>query len=177
MTVTHGTQALSVTLTRPTLDERERRMRRFLAIKGCTHCVSCWTPFEAGQPVYREQRYGRDLAPVCEGCKSRYSAHDEGQPCEGCGRLVHNLLNQRHRKRIFCCAKCEVATRSREKHARTVEARGTRECQECGETFEPSRSDAKFCSSACKQKSHRRRITDAVCTPKFTSSSRNGDGA
>lgn len=185
---THGSQTASVTpdevaeriraLTgdRSTPDERERRMRRFYAIKGCTHCVVCWSPFLAMQPVYRETRHGRNLAPVCEGCRSQYQRHDAGSACEGCGRTVHNPDNGRQRKRTFCCAKCETATRSREKHARVVEARGTRECEQCGETFEPVRRDAKFCSAACKQRRHRKRVTDAVCGPRETNAIRNGGG-
>lgn len=185
--VTHGTQTASVTpdeaaeriraLTgdRSTPDEREARMRRFWAIKGCTHCVVCWSEFEPGQPVYREKRYGRDLAPVCEGCRSKYQSH-AGSPCEGCSRVVHNPDDNRLRKRTFCCAKCEIATRSREKHTRVAAARGTRVCLQCSETFEPARADAKFCSAACKQKSHRHRVTDAVCETLETNSIRNGEG-
>jgi hypothetical protein len=186
--VHHGRQIVSVTaedaaeriraLTgdRSTPDERERRMRRYKAIKGCTHCVVCWTPFAPGQRVYRELRFGRDLAPVCEGCRSQYQSHDAGSSCDGCGRIVHNPANNRRRRRTFCCAKCKIATRSREKHARVVETRGTRECQQCGETFEPARADAKFCSLACKQKHYRRRVTDAVFAQVDANSSRNGHG-
>jgi hypothetical protein len=32
-------------------------------------------------------------------------------------------------------------------------------CQVCGRIFQPPRSDAKYCSSACRQKAYRTRVT------------------
>jgi len=32
-------------------------------------------------------------------------------------------------------------------------------CGQCREQFEPARSDARFCSSACRQKAYRRRVS------------------
>jgi hypothetical protein len=34
-------------------------------------------------------------------------------------------------------------------------------CIECGQEFNAARQDARFCSSACKQRSHRRPVTDS----------------
>lgn len=34
----------------------------------------------------------------------------------------------------------------------------TRNCEGCGESFTPARSDAKYCSPACKQKAYRARM-------------------
>jgi hypothetical protein len=41
-------------------------------------------------------------------------------------------------------------------------ARETRRCESCGQTFEPARMDALFCSAACRQRAYRRRggVTD-----------------
>jgi hypothetical protein len=36
----------------------------------------------------------------------------------------------------------------------------TRPCVGCGETFEPTRADAQYCSSACRQQAYRHRVTD-----------------
>jgi hypothetical protein len=36
-------------------------------------------------------------------------------------------------------------------------ARETRSCESCGQTFEPARTDALFCSAACRQRAYRRR--------------------
>ena len=33
----------------------------------------------------------------------------------------------------------------------------TRQCETCGETYTPSRSDAQYCSKYCKLKAHRHR--------------------
>lgn len=159
---------------RSTDAEREQRMRRYYAVKSCSHCVACWKPFEAGQAVFRERRYGRDLAPVCEGCKSKYQRYDSGAQCEGCRRMVHNVISNRRRLRTFCCDRCGIHAHSREKHAKKVEERGTRECLQCAETFEPVRADAKFCSIGCKQKSYRHRVTGRVSAKECANSIRNG---
>jgi hypothetical protein len=59
---------------------------------------------------------------------------------------------------------------------RRAEARGaTRVCAECGETFEPTRADAKFCSGGCKQKAYRKRVTLTECCAGLTLESRNGE--
>ena len=41
-------------------------------------------------------------------------------------------------------------------------ARATRRCENCGQTFAPARTDALFCSAACRQRAYRRRggVTD-----------------
>ncbi len=41
-------------------------------------------------------------------------------------------------------------------------ARETRSCESCGQAFEPARTDALFCSAACRQRAYRRRwgVTD-----------------
>jgi hypothetical protein len=41
-------------------------------------------------------------------------------------------------------------------------ARETRSCESCGQIFEPARTDALFCSAACRQRAYRRRcgVTD-----------------
>jgi hypothetical protein len=47
----------------------------------------------------------------------------------------------------------------RRRRAKRRELRPLSTC-ECGERFKPSRRDAIFCSSACRQRAHRRRVTD-----------------
>ena len=41
-------------------------------------------------------------------------------------------------------------------------ARETRSCASCGQAFKPARTDAVFCSAACRQRAYRRRggVTD-----------------
>jgi hypothetical protein len=63
-------------------------------------------------------------------------------------------------KRHYCCERCRTkhdaklcADKARKRRA---DERGpSRECIVCHEHFEPKRNDAKYCSSACKQKAHR----------------------
>jgi hypothetical protein len=35
----------------------------------------------------------------------------------------------------------------------------TRPCEHCGETYLPSRSDARYCGDACRQRAHRQRLS------------------
>lgn len=172
----HGSQTASVTpdevaeriraLTgdRSTPDERERRMRRFYAIKGCTHCVVCWSPFLAMQPVYRETRHGRNLAQVCEGCRSQYQRHD-----------VETLLADPEWSewpQTKIAAACGVSQAFVSKLAASTPNAASYNSDKT-DTVE---RDAKFCSAACKQRHHRKRVTDAVCGPRETNAIRNGGG-
>ncbi len=55
-----------------------------------------------------------------------------------------------------CCNACARKIHGRNRRERLARRR-TRECEVCGETFTPPRSDAKTCSPACRQKAYRRR--------------------
>jgi hypothetical protein len=116
------------------------------------------------------------LVPVCSICV-RATEHKWGgeyylyrfkrhspvpKECEGCGRPVYEHRKQPRRKvRVFCCENCaEKLARESLIQARANRVRSERQCDECGETFTPDRSDAKFCSVACKQKAYRKRVTD-----------------
>jgi uncharacterized OB-fold protein len=37
-----------------------------------------------------------------------------------------------------------------------------RPCKGCGKTFTPKRSDAVYCSNACRQRAYRQSVTDEV---------------
>jgi hypothetical protein len=52
-------------------------------------------------------------------------------------------------------------------------ARETRSCESCGQTFEPARTDALYCSAACRQRAHRRRggVTDNPGAARVTDNS------
>jgi hypothetical protein len=52
-----------------------------------------------------------------------------------------------------------------------------RPCLTCGEMFEPTRTDAKFCCAACKQKAHRRALRIMPAPHRAVGKSRNADGA
>ena len=158
-------------------DEREQRylrnIRNAKATSSC--CAECGRKLAADAPVWRERfllgvsvglhrsrRPGMrwTTAPVCERCASVVSRTFSGppQPCEACGRPVHQYQEHR-RDRTVCCAACERVARLTATKQRRSETRGTRKCDTCGETFEPTRTDALFCSSVCRQRAYRRRKT------------------
>jgi hypothetical protein len=123
-------------------------------------------------------RYG--IAPYCTDCNGTNSefpvVYQWPSACEGCGRTVYRRLDRRYYRRTFCCKQCERQVRAAEARRYRAEVRGaTRICQACGETFEPTRSDAKFCTIACKQKAYRRRVTDTNCMSAMTIESRNAE--
>jgi hypothetical protein len=60
---------------------------------------------------------------------------------------------------IYCSGVCREQARYAAARAKRADLRGTRICDNCDETFEPRRSDAKFCSDACKQRAYRKRVT------------------
>jgi hypothetical protein len=98
------------------------------------------------------------------------------EPCAGCGRLVANdkdTANPRRftrdwthwgdektpQPRTFCSENCRRRVVDYEAKAKRQAARGdlTRRCESCHEEFTPTRSDARYCSGACRQRSHRQR--------------------
>jgi hypothetical protein len=129
-----------------------------------SHCAQCERVLRRDEPVWRTRlslgwamfACHSVIAPLCQNCKSDWRDYESAASCEGCGRLVHNEVDDIYRRWTFCCEKCAHQIR-REKRRRQ---QPTRSCQACGEIFEPVRADAKFCSVACKQRAYRRRVMD-----------------
>jgi len=102
--------------------------------------------------------------------------------CAGCGRPVWSevrliwvdRLDGYEAAPVTCCEQCAHKVRLAAAHTKRRDTRGTHECQGCGETFEPTRMDAKFCSGACKQKAYRDRVTDEGTVSRRNRKSRNG---
>jgi hypothetical protein len=146
-------------------------------------CAVCGTALGPHDPVWRRQvSVGRNflgrsscrVAPCCDRHGSQtVHFYDGGAPCEGCGRVVHNLCRD-HRARAFCCRRCEAKVRSAEARDRRREARPPRPCEVCGETFEPTRTDAHYCSPACRQRAYRARVTANDFVSDYNTDSRNG---
>lgn len=71
--------------------------------------------------------------------------------CEQCGVRV---TLARPRKRIWCSEECSRAWynahRARAQHAEKA-------CSQCGNTFQPTRADSRYCSHICRQAAYRRR--------------------
>lgn len=70
--------------------------------------------------------------------------------CEVCGQQLHMEPDKR-RKRVTCSNSC------RQKMYKTKRVPPSVTCDGCGSTYEPARSDSRFCSAACRQKAYRDR--------------------
>jgi hypothetical protein len=95
--------------------------------------------------------------PVCPQCASRHVARrwaEEGGPCDGeCGRTVLDLRN-RHTSVLACSTRC----RRRVHNSRRGPLRPVRRCGWCWNPIgDLRRSDAIFCSTACRVASFRAR--------------------
>lgn len=82
-------------------------------------------------------------------------------PCEVCGRGVRHENIYHEPFTVFCSEECRV---KRDTMARTAKRRARREprpCLVCRETFEPSRKDQVYCSTACRMRHHRAKLGGA----------------
>ena len=68
-------------------------------------------------------------------------------PCVTCGRPVVTVPPHGQRKNVSCCRRCRDLAYRR--------PRTERACAVCGTEFLPSRSDARYCSQACRQRAYR----------------------
>jgi hypothetical protein len=80
--------------------------------------------------------------------------YDEPSPCDGCGRPVVYGRDSRWCRRLYCSERCE---RRAEYRASRPGADRKTACASCGVEFAPKRSDSRYCSPACRQKSYRTR--------------------
>jgi hypothetical protein len=143
-------------------------------------CGKCKRPLADGAAVTR-LRIAVPVAPfvlrwrmhvLCKRCSPKRD-YENGK-CEGCARLVRMVRNRRRRRHVFCSEACEVNVQSARARTARAEVRGaSKPCQLCGEHFEPTRKDSCYCSSACRQKAYRRRVTDNDCLSGQTIASRN----
>lgn len=161
--------------------ERDAELRRTspeyqLILHSIEHgeqCAKCGHCFAADEHVYRQKiptpRISlvggsaiQENALVCRGCALRPDSAwvwPSTQSCPVCGRLVSYWT--RHMRAGACCRRCERALEARRKREQRAEDRLYRRpfvsCETCGERFEPGRSDALYCSSACRQSAYRNR--------------------
>ena len=97
-------------------------------------------------PTY-QQELARMYDQQCCGLK-RYVYPVRKVICPGCGRL---FFTQEHNRK-YCQG--EVCARLHRRKLRQ-QARTNLTCACCGKQFDANRTDAKFCSNACRQKAYR----------------------
>ena len=133
------------------------------------HCAICKRELSKDEPVYRViiRWGGSRIVSACAGCRNVV-----GSPVVGlrpsrvtvCGRPV--FVNRQRSPLYFVCGdKCRIAiynTNARKKlKARKqylTQMIPKKRCAVCDEQFTPKRSDAMYCSSACKQGAYRSRM-------------------
>jgi hypothetical protein len=160
-------------------DEADRAIYRLMreAQHTARCCGKCGKAIAATAPVwigpFRNEGpfgWGTRSVPYCRTCapRPRYRRvwyYPEPFPCVTCGRDVYlRLTAGRVRDGIVRHAiACSEACRKAFYRAQYFRRKGSRErpCEVCGEVFTQTRSDAKTCSPACRQKAYRRRVTDA----------------
>ena len=154
------------TITTAFADTCDRRDTR----NGLKTCNKCKREIGPDEPIWRGRTrrvtsmgYGRGymLAHLCDLCgPSDWRDYGRAMPCESCRRPVHYSLTNHWRTHTYCDSRCEYEATKAKARRRRAEARGeTRDCEVCGEVFEPVRADAKYCGSPCRQKAYRRRVT------------------
>ena len=79
--------------------------------------------------------------------------------CKGCSREFYTNIDT---KKYCLYSLCGNRGYQKELTQRRREARQDRLCKCCGKAFTPKRSDAVYCSNACRQKAYRQNVTDAA---------------
>ena len=139
----------------------------------CEHCLRSLADGETSFRVslgYVDHYYWRTGYPnrsvgfACKPCVDELNSLSifhhfrDAVPCHVCSRPVALTLNRKVPKIVVCSTACRTRYKGAgEKRPRMIARVIKRACEHCGETFEPSRSDARYCSAACKQAAWRRR--------------------
>jgi hypothetical protein len=94
----------------------------------------------------------QENVPLCEDCttpkEQAFCQHQ--RDCLGCGMTMHCGWNFAS---SFCSARCQ----KRSRRQRRQQHRPMMTCTVCKVQFKPKRTDAQFCSGACRQWAYRRR--------------------
>jgi len=151
-------------------DSRNATRAIYRAQQTAATCARCERTIQPEEPVWRQGMFlgfscfgGRryTYAPVCKGCRSDYREFWEAAPCKGCGRPVYDEINRSftQKQHLSCSQACKHKSYAAAVRERRRRRRGTLACEICGKAYQPSRSDSRFCSVACKQRAYRKRIS------------------
>ncbi len=130
-------------------------------------CQRCHKDLKKAEPVYRVstgyyspwyEKFGGSVGYICATCAPLSGNRDWmlPRPCECCNRPVIHDIRRRVPLYVVCGKDCRSElsrSRSRSKHS-LIE----RVCLTCNKQFIPTRSNARFCSNACRQRSYRSRL-------------------
>ena len=108
---------------------------------------------------------GWKACPVCEACVTyeELEARHREADCQGCGRHLYfprarvrsrTSLNGDQRQLITTCS--NACYRKALRQRRRIKSR---RCANCNTSFKSARTDARFCSAACKQSAYRLRCS------------------
>jgi hypothetical protein len=117
------------------------------------------------EPVYRAWistgAYSMGLRSLCTECAAKLHYQEWRPPltCDHCGCPV--ILNgRRPQPTVVACGKaCQIGVYNKRARARrkVTNAQVTCAAASCGKPFTPKRTDALYCSSACRQSAYRDR--------------------
>jgi hypothetical protein len=156
----------------------------YLTSERRMECAECGGEIFMGQPVYRykdlvqlDRWHGTrllkgptlDADPVCADCAPQWLHSEAGEgartytirmervveDCDYCGRPVVFANYGGHWNAAFCSRECRLQSTLAKLEGKKLLHEMT--CQECGAAFTSRRSDAKTCSSKCRQKAYRSR--------------------
>lgn len=117
-------------------------------------CYGCTKRYAAGEPIYGDYvdcyyvYYCASCAPVCG---------RSWRACDTCSRAVFQPVDLVKSAKCFCSSDCSRCYRGKVQRESRAAAR-RKKCAECSISFEATRSDAKYCCKACKQRAYRRRL-------------------
>jgi len=139
--------------------EEWRREHRSSIGVSCTDCGHEYNNIETiiYSSTRRQNCFGNWCSQKTSYCSTCHPPdclwnHECGS-CDSCGRETY-VPYRSGRQHIFCSDKCSQRYyNGRQKEIRL--ATRQKRCQWCAKDFIASRSDAKFCSSTCKQRNHR----------------------
>jgi hypothetical protein len=127
-----------------------------------------------GEPLVAHQRFGKGLnfGFLCLRCDRKEGVHLKAflrveflyasdlehldlHPCPICARPMY--FSRYVERAVPCSYQCAYRRKVGMQKAKRRVQHETIACAKCGEMFEPTRSDAEFCSPRCRQKAYRKR--------------------
>lgn len=144
--------------------DRERSRRGRELARTASRCFKCDAELRA---VWRVRasftawggRWSSRIVPVCGECVDDDTrAVAEYRKCKTCGRRVYETLPAVWNMHAACSEQCRRRIQTDQRRREREADRAKLKCMECGTDFTASRSDAMFCSNACKQADYRYRV-------------------